>query len=198
MPRGDMTISECTAPDTKTAPTSPDWDEAFLRVESYLRAHGLESRVLINQITSEIIREALALVFDGRTGAPVTLALQLTHQRIGEWYARTGQEIDWTNERMRAQGRLALVNADLPGRWPNAFLSPDPVPADLAAAIASFQLLPAPELYLSAMPPAPLEFGFHEPGDHFDLSRRMWLPARTLVSWLLIFGVFGMAWAASH
>ena len=193
-----MTAPQCNFSDAQAVTADPAWDEAFLRIGSYLRAHGLESRVLLNQATSEIIREALALVFNGHTGAPVTLALQLTHQRIGDWYAQTGQGIDWTNERMRAQGRLALINADLPGRWPYSFLSSDPVPADLATAIASFQLLPAPELYLSTMPPAPLEFGFHEPGDHFDLSRRMWLPARTLVSWLLIFGFFGMTWAASH
>lgn len=193
-----MKISRSTAPEQRVAATGPAWDEAFLRVESYLRAYGLESRVMLNQITAEIIREALGLACNGHPGKPVELALQLTHARIGDWYARTGQEIDWTNERTRAQARLALINADLPGRWTDYFLSSDPVPADLAAAIASFQLLPAPELYLSEMPPAPLEFGFHEPADHFASSRKIWLPARTLALWLLIFGFFGITWAASH
>jgi hypothetical protein len=193
-----MTISRCTAPDAQTTPADPAWDEAFLRVESYLRAHGLESPVLLNQITTEVIREARTRVLEGCADEPVVVSMQLTHTRIGNWYARTGQDVDWKNERMRAQGRLALINANLPGRWPNYFLSSDPVPADLAAAVTSFQLLPAPELYLSKMAPAPLEIVFHEPDDSHLSIKTMWPPARTIASWLLIFGFFGMAWAASH
>jgi hypothetical protein len=193
-----MTSPQCNLPDPQAVTADPAWDEAFLRVGSYLRAHGLESLVLLNQITTEIIQEVRSRACGGWAGEPVVLSMELTHERIGNWYARTGQDVDWTNERMRAQGRLALVNADLPGRWPNYFLSSDPVPADLAGAIASFQLLPAPELYVSKMTPAPLDFGFQEPDDPRFPVEKTWPPVRTIASWLLIFGFFGVAWAASH
>jgi hypothetical protein len=180
-------------------PADPAWDEAFLRVQSYLQAHGLESPVLLNQITSGIIRQARAQAgAAGQGAAPVTLAMAVTQVWIGEWFARAGQNLDWTNERMRAQGRLALIFADLPGRWANHFLSQEPPPAELVAAMASSQLLPGPELRLSNMPPAPLEFGFSESGDPLLVRAKMWLPLRAMVSWLIIVGIFGVAWAAGH
>lgn len=176
----------------------PDWDEAFLRVQSYLRAYGMESPVLLSEVTAGIIQEARARSQEGAPGSPVALAMDLTQSRIGAWFAQSGQDIDWSNERMRAQGRLALIVADLPGRWRHYFLSPNPLPSDLGEAMKSFQILPGPELRLSGMAPEPLEFGLLEPGDNRLPARRFWVPARVMVSWLLIFGFFGIAWAASH
>ncbi len=177
---------------------APAWDEAFLRVESYLRAFGLESHVLLNQITAAIIQEAKCKVEAGESGNPVGIAMEITQSRIGAWLSRSGQEIDWINERSRAQGRLALIIADLPGRWPNQFLSADPFPEELAAALASFRILPAPGMRMSNMAPEPLEFGILEPGDPRLKTRRIWAPVRAVVPWLLIFGFFGVAWASSH
>jgi hypothetical protein len=176
----------------------PAWDEASLRVEGYLRSYGLESHVLLNQITAAIIQEARRRADAGESGTPVGLAMDVTQSRIGAWLAQSGQEIDWTNERMRAQGRLALIIADLPRRWPNHFMSPDGFPNDLAAAMASFRILPAPGMRLSNMAPEPLEFGIMEPGDPRLQSRGIWAPMRAVVPWLLIFGFFGVAWASSH
>jgi hypothetical protein len=176
----------------------PAWDEAFLRVEGYLSAYGLESHVLLNQVTAAIIQEARSRLESGIAGSPLGIAMEITQSRIGAWLSRSGQEIDWTNERMRAQGRLALIIADLPGRWPNQFLSPDPFPEDLAAALASFRILPGPGMRVSNMAPEPLEFGILEPGDPRLKTRPIWVPMRAVVPWLLIFGFFGVAWASSH
>ncbi|MBC8010917.1 MAG: hypothetical protein H7067_12570, partial [Burkholderiales bacterium] len=41
-------------------PVGPGWDEAFLRVESYLRAHQIESRLVLNRLAMEIVRAARA------------------------------------------------------------------------------------------------------------------------------------------
>ncbi len=63
---------------------------------------------------------------------------------------------------------------------------------------AIVEILPGPELRLSSMAPEPLEFGLLESGDSRLPSRRFWVPARFVFSWVLIFGFFGIAWAASH
>lgn len=190
--------STATTADPTLPAADPAWDEAFLRVESYLRAYGLESRVLLNQATAAIIEEARTKAAAGQHDDPVTLAMEVTQDRIGAWIAQSGQPIDWTNERIRAQARLALIIADLPGRWPNQFLSSDPFPPELAAAITSSQILPAPGMKVSNMAPEPLEFGLLEPGDPRIQSKRIWIPMRAVVPWLLIFGFFGVAWASSH
>jgi hypothetical protein len=174
------------------------WDEAFLRVEGYLRAYGLESHVLLNSITASIIQEARDRAQKGTPGDPVGIAMGVTHSRIGTWFAQSGHDVDWDNEHTRAKGRLALIIADVPGRWSNYFLSPDPIPPELAGAMASFQILPGPEMKLSNMAPEPLEFGLLEPGDPRLRTRRIFLPMRVVVPWLLIFGFFGVAWASSH
>jgi hypothetical protein len=179
------------------SPADPAWDEAFLRVESYLRAYGLESAVLLNRVTSEIIAVARASAPEHAEQEPVTVALAVTQARIGEWISRAGRAVDWSDDQVRARGRLALIVTEMPARWADFFLSDQPAPVDLAAAMAEFHLLPGPELRLSGMAPEPLEFGF-ESGDERLPARRFWLPVRAMVSWLLIFGVFGITWAASH
>ena len=181
-----------------SVPAGPDWDEAFLRVASYLRAHHLESRVLLNHLATEIMAQARERARENPDHAPVTLAMGVTHERIGAWFARAGRDADWANERVRAADRLALVLADLPGRWANCFLSTEPVPQELAEALASATLEPGPELHFSNMPPAPLEFGFNDDGQSNPPNGGGRFLMRAASSWLAIAGLLGVVWAASH
>ncbi len=178
------------------SPADPAWDEAFLRVESYLRSYGIESPVLLNRITSEIIAVARASLPENGAEEPVAVALQVTHARIGEWFAKAGHRLDWADDRDRAQGRLAMIATGMPGRWADYFLSDQPVPVDLGSALATFHVLPGPELRLSNMAPEPLEFGFDLVDER--LPGRKWVPVRALVTWSLICASLGVTWAASH
>lgn len=180
------------------SPADLAWDEAFLRVESYLRAHHLESRVRLNQLTTEIITEARSLAVAHPSAEPVALAMQVTHSFIGSWFAQAGDESGWATERDRAHGRLALVIANLPGRWSNCFLSTEPVPPELMAAMASFKFYPGPELRFSNMAPAALEFGTSEAQSPASEKHGTWVVARTAAVWLAVAGLIGAAWAASH
>ncbi|HEY4247423.1 MAG TPA: hypothetical protein VGM64_11235 [Lacunisphaera sp.] len=179
-------------------PAGPVWDEAFLRVESYLRAHHLESRVLLNRITTEIIRDAWQHSLANPGEEPVAIAMRCTHARIGAWFSRAGNHGDWSDERVRARGRLALVLKDLPGNSTSCFLSNDPIPAELPAILASGILLPGPELHLSNMSAAPLEFGFDEPSDPSTTKKSGWSTVREAAGWIALVGIYGAAWAASH
>jgi hypothetical protein len=185
-------------PDAALWTTDTAWDEAFSRVESYLRAHHLESRVLLNQVVTEIIAEAQAHAFSHPADEPVACAMQVTHARIGAWFARAGSESDWASERDRVHGRLALVIANLPGRWANHFLSTESVPPELAAAMASVQFQPGPELRFSNMPTAPLEFGLVETDQPHAVKQGLWVLMRAASVWLVAAGCIGVAWAASH
>jgi hypothetical protein len=182
------------------APPDAAWDEAFLRVESYLRAHHIESRQQLNRLATEIIAEARAAADKNPapTEAPVTAALRVTHARIGAWFARAGLGADWSSERERARGRLALLLADVPGRWPAWFLHAVPPPPELARALASGRLQPGPGLRRSNMPPAPLEFGFDAAPRAARPRLRAWPWVRAAAPWLCLVGVYGLAWAASR
>lgn len=170
-----------------------------MRVESYLRSHHLESRVLLNHLTLDIIQEAREQALASPGVAPVVAAMRVTHARIGTWFARAGNAGDWSDERVRAHGRLALVLADVPGRWAGCFLSAGPVPSELATALAAAVLHRGPELRFSNMPSAPLEFGFEPPPDSKPPGQGGgWQTLRAAAGWLLIVGVLGFAWSASH
>jgi hypothetical protein len=176
----------------------PDWDEAFSRVESYLRAHHLESRVLLNHLATDIIDEARAQVLAQPGLNPVAAAWGVTNARIGDWFAHAGLTGDWADERVRSGGRLALVLANLPGRWPNHFLSPEPAPPDLSAALASGALHAGPQIAFCNMAAAPLEFGFTSPVDARSDVRDWWPTLRDAAGWLMLLGIYGVAWAAAH
>lgn len=182
------------------APVSADpaWDEAFLRVESYLRAHHLESRVMLNQIATEIIRDARQRSLVAPDEEPVVAAMHATHARMGQWFARAGNTGDWSDERVRARGRLALVLGESPVRRQHCFLSNEEVPAEVASSLAAGVLRPSPELQLSNMPPAPLEFGFNDPTDPSMAQKSGWATMREAAGWLALVGIYGAAWAASH
>jgi hypothetical protein len=179
-------------------PTSSAWDEAFLRVESYLRAHHLESRVRLNELVTDIIREARERQEVSSEESPVGAAMSVAHARIGTWFKRVGNGGDWTDPRVRVRARLALVLANLPATRMGGFLSDEAVSPSLAEALATGLLQPGPQVRFSNMAAAPLEFGFDEPDNPHTPKRSLWTSVRAAAGWLLITGFFGVAWAASH
>lgn len=174
------------------------WDEAFLRVESYLRAHHLESRVLLAQLTSEIIQVARELSAQLPAEPPVTLALRVAHARIGEWLQPLLPDGNWADERFRARGRLALLMSELPQRCPERFLAAEPPPASVAQRLASASLLPAPELRPTPMPPAMLEFPLVEIAEEKWVTFSRSTFTRSAASWVVFIGLLGVAWFATR
>lgn len=181
-----------------TVPPTAEWDEAFLRVESYLRAHRIESRVQLNQLATGIINRARVLAAEHPDQAPVTLAMQVTRARIGEWLVHAIGQGDWADERFRARGRLALLLADIPRRCPERFLSHAELPAQTQARLSDAQLQPGPEVRLTRMPSTSLEFPITDMVEQKweTFSRSIFVRAAT--SWLLLVGFLGAAWYATH
>lgn len=186
------------APATPPVPANADWDEAFVRVESYLRSHHLESRVLLTHLTTEILKSARALASQMPAEAPVTIAMRVAHAHIGEWLQGVLHEGDWADERFRARGRLALLMSELPQQCPERFLSNEPLPTAVADRLVESRLEPAPEFRLTPMPPAMLEFPIA------DYAEEKWVTfsrstfSRAAASWVVFIGVLGAAWFATR
>ena len=193
-PRSGATVG----PPISTVPVTAEWDEAFLRVESYLRAHHIESRVLINRLTNEIMTAARTLAARHPEEPPVTVAIQVAHARIGEWLTRALGEGDWTDERFRARGRLALLLVDVPRRDPESFLSPDKLPAEIRAQMSTARLHAGPELKLTSMPSAELQFplsdAVEEKWETFSRSTVF----RAAASWLVFAALLSAAWLSTR
>lgn len=185
-------------PPLASVPATADWDEAFLRVESFLRAYQIESRVLLNRLATEIVAAARVLAAEQPQEPPVTLAIQVAHARIGEWLVHALGEGDWTDERFRARGRLALLMAEVPQRCPERFLALEEIPEEVRSRLSGSRLSTGPEVRLSSMPSASLEFPLSETVAEkwSTFSRSTFLRATT--SWILIAGIVSVAWFATR
>lgn len=186
------------APSAAAMPIDKAWDEAYLRVESYLRAHHLESRLLLARLTTEIISAARELAAQMPGETPVTLALRVAHGRIGAWLQAALGEGDWRDERFRARGRLALLMSELPQRCPENFLVEEPLPAPVANRLAHASLLPAPDFKPTPMPPAMLEFPLAEIAEEKWITFSRSTFTRSAASWVLFLGLLGFAWIATR
>jgi|GEM_PF-450655 hypothetical protein len=185
-------------PAVQPGPVPAEWDEAFLRVESYLRAHQIESRMLLTRLTGDIIADAQALAAQMPHEAPVTIAMRLAHARIGEWMQRAMGEGSWDDERFRARGRLALLLSELPERCPQNFLGGETLPDDVRKRIAAAQLVSGPEMRPLTMPPAMLEFPLVEIAEAKWVTFSRSAFVRSAASWVLFITIVGAAWYASR
>jgi hypothetical protein len=179
-------------------PIDAEWDNAFMRVESYLRAHHIESRSLLTRLTTEILTEARALVPMAAGESPLETSMRVAQTRIGNWLQRSVGDGTWSDERFRARGRLALLMSGVPERCPEYFLADEPLPATEAQRMKGAQLQAGPELRPVGMPPATVEFGFG------DIAEEKWITfsrstfVRAAASWAFFIGFLAVAWAATR
>jgi hypothetical protein len=180
-------------------PAGPAWDEAFLRVESYLRAHQIESRLVLNRLAIEIIHAARAATSSANAD-PVGLAMREAERRTAAWFARVlGDAADPDDERLGTRGRIALVIADVPARWPQHFLAATPPPPELVEAMRAAYLEAGPELELTRMVPRPLDFGpIANVADEAWKTFARWPILRALVGWALFVGLLAVIWYRTH
>jgi hypothetical protein len=183
-------------------PSGSEWDEAFLRVESYLRAHQIESRLVLNRLAVEIVRAGRAAAeAPGAAGvAPVELAMREAERRTAEWFARVlGDAADPGDERLGTRGRIALVMADVPARWPQHFLAEAPPPAELIEAMRAAYLEAGPELELTRMVPRPFDFGpIANVADEAWKTFARWPVLRAIFGWTVFVALLAAAWFATH
>ncbi len=174
------------------------WDEAFLRVESYFRAHQIESRILLNRLVMEVIRDARAGA--PRGGDPVGLAMREAERRTNAWFARVlGDAADPDDERLGTRGRIALVLADVPARWPQHFLADAPPPAELVEAMRAAYIEAGPEIEITSMFPRPMDFGpIANVADEAWKTFARWPLLRAGLGWLLFVGLLAAVWFFTH
>ncbi|WP_052361462.1 hypothetical protein [Geminisphaera colitermitum] len=185
------------------------WDEAFIRVESYLRALQIESRLQINRLAGEIIDTARARSRLDPDSDPVTLAMHVADERMERWFARVlgSAACATAPERIGIRGRLALVMANVPARWPQHFLAdPDPasgpdtpLPPELVEAMRASYLEAGPELKLTTMTPRKIDLGrIATVADETWKTFRRLPFLRAATAWLVIITLLALAWIVTH
>jgi hypothetical protein len=161
-----------------------EWNEAYEKVENYLRACRINSRLhrarLIHRILQRVAERGL--VPDGEPLS--TAAIRETQGMMEEWFARLPQPTAEGGRYSLVDGRVALLPCDGPDRWPYAFLAANAPPPDLVKEMRESLLVAGPNLEISNMVPRAIDYGWFPgiAGNTLDsLGRRPFLQA--LVAW---------------
>lgn len=170
-----------------------------MRVESYLRAHQVESRILLNRLTVEIIRAARDRVVANPELAPLAAAMTEANTRLGAWFTNLLQEEVGKRQRLGPRGRLSLMLAEVSRRWPQHFLDEKGAPPEMVAAMRASYVEVGPEMQFSNMAPQPIDLGpiANAAGETWDTFRRQpWL--RMIAGLLAIALILGVVWLGTR
>jgi len=137
------------------------WDEAYEKVENYLRAHRIQSKWVLSQVVPEILRQARSAQPENENVAPVTLASEAADFMMESWFRSLMEPEAFTSAHdVGARGRLALLLSDAPARWPHYMLKPvEELPEELLREFREAFLQAGPDLELARMVPRPIDLG---------------------------------------
>jgi len=170
-----------------------EWDEAFEKVENYLRACRVASRLHRARLTAAILQGAIEKRAHAAEGDALarthlaTVAIDEARRLIIAWMSGLFPPRSDDRPYTLSEGFLALYLCDAPMRWPNAFLNPQLSPPGFAETLHARLVKTGPELEVSSMVPRPLDRGLipelagsaKETFDRFPFLRILFL-------WLLI------------
>src|ERR1700743_2057196 len=82
------------------------------------------------------------------------------HRLVTEWFAGVlAAPLDSGHVLLSTRGRMALLLADMPGKWQDQFLRPGPWPQEFVDAMRESFFRAGPDFQLSKMTPRPLDLG---------------------------------------
>jgi len=137
-----------------------EWNAAYERVESYFHALRIRNKVLLGQLVQRVLERAMVRATRETERPPIELAAEEMDNVVTEWFAEVLERIPTGVEQLLStRGRLALLLADMPGRWQDQFLRPGPWPDEFVTAMRETYLRAGPDFQLSQMTPRPLDLG---------------------------------------
>ena len=164
-----------------------EWDEAYGKVENYLRACRVSSRMHRARLTAMIVQRAIAQRTAEPGGQPLsTLAINEARRLIAWWMAGLLPPRPDERPYTQSEGFVALYLCDGPMRWPNAFLNPREEPPGFLNTLHARLVKAGPDLEVSSMVPRPIDRGIlPELADSARATFDRFPVLRTLLFWCL-------------
>jgi hypothetical protein len=165
-----------------------EWNAAYLKVESYFHALRIRNRVLLGELVQQVLDRAMRRATKEPERAATELAAEEMDLLVTEWFAAVLERIPTGIEHvLNTRGRLALLLADMPGKWQDQFLRPGPWPQEFVDAMQDAYLRAGPDFQLSQMAPRPLDLG-----PITTLTNLGKLPVKQMITiWIGFFAVLG-------
>lgn len=137
-----------------------EWNTAYAKVESYFNSLRVRNKVLLGQMVSLVIERAMRRAKDHPDCSASELAAEEMDHVVTEWFAEVLHEPPTNRDHLLStRGRLALLLADMPGKWQDQFLRSGPWPEEFVKAMREAYLRAGPDFQLSQMTPRPLDLG---------------------------------------
>ena len=176
--------------------TLDEWNDAYLRVEDYLRAHRIHNRLHQSRL---ILERAARRHEKTQAVAPTILAAEEAERMMDAWFSEVLGERDLPHDRIAVNGRLALLLTDGPTRWPYAFLDEEQVPPEFARAMQQSSIEAGPDLAVSSMVPRPIDLGPISEAAGETMERlEKWPLLHTLVLWVLFLAALAAIFRATR
>jgi hypothetical protein len=137
-----------------------EWNAAYSKVESYFHALRVRNRVLLARLVIQVLQRAMQRAPREPARSATELAAEEMDRVVTEWFGHVLHEPPTGADQMLStRGRLALLLADMPGKWQDQFLRPGPWPAGFVSGMRQMYLRAGPDFQLSKMAPRPLDLG---------------------------------------
>jgi hypothetical protein len=137
-----------------------EWNAAYEKVENYFHALRVRNKALLGQLVLRVLERAAHRAPVEPERSATQLAAEEMDRIVIEWFAEVLQEPPTNaDQTLSTRGRLALLLADMPGRWQEQFLRPGPWPREFISAMRETYLRAGPDFQLSKMTPRPFDLG---------------------------------------
>jgi hypothetical protein len=137
-----------------------EWNAAYVKVENYFHALRIRNKPLLGQIVLRVLERAQRRAPAEPNRSATEIAAEEMDHLVTDWFADVLQTSPvGTDQMLSTRGRLALLLADMPGKWQDQFLHPGPWPKEFVTAMRESFFRAGPDFQLSQMTPRPLDLG---------------------------------------
>ena len=135
-----------------------EWNAAYVKVENYFHALHIRNKPLLGQLVLRVLERAQRRAPAEPGRAATELAAEEMDKIVTDWFGEVLQISPIGSEHtLSTRGRLALLLADMPGKWQDQFLRPGPWPQEFVEAMRESFFRAGPDFQLSKMTPRPLD-----------------------------------------
>jgi hypothetical protein len=137
-----------------------EWNAAYAKVENYFHALRIRNKVLLGDLVLRVLERARRRAPAEPERSATQLAAEEMDRIVTEWFSEVLQSPPTKSDNtLSTRGRLALLLADMPGKWQEQFLRPGPWPEEFTSAMRETFLRAGPDFQISKMTPRPLDLG---------------------------------------
>ncbi len=179
---------------TRQMPISDDWDDAYQRVESYLRAMQIRNRAVLNHLVQRVLERALIRAEKGEMRKPVEVASEELMRALADWFRSVLPVAENEDEAsVLVRGRLALIMSQLTPARQALILSEGISDEAFLKELRRAYSLTGPNFEKATMRPRPLDLGtLPRAADRALRGLDRWPRLRMALLWTFLLSFFAL------